>query len=176
LERIDLRASNLVEADLGKALMWRADLRQARLTATRCEQVIMIRANLTHADCDRAVLHRADLRLAELQFANMSQANLAGANLSYANLTGANLAGANLSYANLTGANLAGANLSRAQLAHAIVIKANWVETILHDIDLSHVDINLMDLKQAIWRERSVSPQYPLQSSPTFFLNGFKGE
>ena len=83
-----------------------ADLTRANLTG----------ANLRDADLSDADLARANLTGANLRDADLSRADLDGAILTLADLDGAILAGANLAGANLAGANLAGADLTDADL------------------------------------------------------------
>jgi TIR domain/Pentapeptide repeats (8 copies) len=59
------------------------------------------------------------------------------ANLGRADLSGADLGGANLKEEDLSEANLSRANLKRADLSRAVVIKAEFHETALTDLDLS---------------------------------------
>jgi len=80
-------------ADLRRANLYGADLREANLR----------RANLYGADLSGADLRRADLYGANLRRADLYGANLSGADLRWANLSGANLSGADLSGVNLSG-------------------------------------------------------------------------
>ena len=103
-QRLDLRGSGLVKADLSGLVFSRANLGSALLNG---------------AHLRRANLSWADLIGADLSWANLSWADLIGADLIRANLSGANLSWANLIAADLFGANLMGADLYGANLGHA---------------------------------------------------------
>ena len=88
-KRADLRGADLVRADLETADLREADLRGA---------------NLVRADLETADLSEADLRGADLRGANLRDACLRDVNLRGADLCGADLRGANLGSADLRGA------------------------------------------------------------------------
>ena len=98
LRKADLYGANLREADLRGAYLCGADLRKADLYG----------ANLCGA-----YLCEADLRGADLRKANLRKADLCGADLRKADLCGANLREADLRGANLREADLHGANMSQ---------------------------------------------------------------
>jgi uncharacterized protein YjbI with pentapeptide repeats len=118
---IELRASNLRDADLNGielpgADLWKVNLREAQLWQAKLAGTSLGRANLIEAS-----LWQADLAGAYLWRANLEGANLSEANLARANLEGSNLTGANLHQTNLADADLRKVvGLTREQLSHAI--------------------------------------------------------
>jgi hypothetical protein len=83
------------------------------------------KANLSGADLRNAYLIEANLDEADLSGADLSGALLIWATLSEANLSGANLSGAKLMNAHLLQTNLSGANLSGALLLHATLVQTD---------------------------------------------------
>jgi uncharacterized protein YjbI with pentapeptide repeats len=118
---IELRESNLRDADLSGidlqgADLWKVNFREAQLWQAKLSGASLGRANLREAS-----LWQADLEGAYLWKANLEGANLSEANLEQANLDGANLKGANLYQTNLINADLRNAvGLTRQQLGDAI--------------------------------------------------------
>ena len=108
LSNVDIRGANLDNANLERAILYKANLAGANLN----------RANLYKAVLTAANLAGASLRCANLQQAIMGAANLAGADLTNANLYQTNLFLANLHGAILDGANLCNANLREANLSN----------------------------------------------------------
>jgi len=105
IERISLRAANLIGANL-----CRADLYGANLSG----------ANLRGADLSGSNLCSADLERADLRRANLSVANLYGANLSGSNLRGADLSRAKSCYSFV-------AYDTSKRLVHCIKHKDTWM-------------------------------------------------
>jgi Pentapeptide repeats (8 copies) len=101
LENADLFRARLRETKLSKAALWCADLTDADL----CQ------ADLSGANLMVARLSGADLREADLSDANVGGADLSDTDLRYVDLSGANLLAANLSGADLREADLSGATL-----------------------------------------------------------------
>jgi uncharacterized protein YjbI with pentapeptide repeats len=118
---IELRESNLRDADLNGidlrgADLWKVNFREAQLWQAKLAGASLGRANLREAS-----LWQADLEGAYLWKANLEGANLTEANLEQANLDGANLRGANLQQTNLINADLRNVvGLTRPQLSYAI--------------------------------------------------------
>jgi Pentapeptide repeats (8 copies) len=128
---IELRESNLRNADLSGIELWGADL---------------WKVNLREAQLWQAKLAGVSLGRANLSDASLWQANLEGANLWKANLEGANLTEANLEQANLEGSNLKGANLQQTNLINADLRKV--------------VGLTRQQLSQAICDETTQLPDY----------------
>ncbi len=99
----DLKGANLSKADLTGANLREADLRKANLSGAH-----LVRANLREADLKWADLRGADLSEANLWDAVLCHANLRKATLSKADLTGALLIQADLCAATLTGSSVYG--------------------------------------------------------------------
>lgn len=118
---IELRESNLRDADLSGidlqgADLWKVNLREAQLWQAKLAGASLGRANLREAS-----LWQSDLQGAYLWKANLEGANLTEVNLEQANLDGANLQGANLHQTNLINADLRNVvGLTRQQLSNAI--------------------------------------------------------
>jgi uncharacterized protein YjbI with pentapeptide repeats len=118
---IELRESNLRDADLNGIELWGADLWKVNLRDAQLWQAKLAGASLGRANLREASLWQADLEGAYLWKANLEGANLTEANLEQANLEGANLKGANLQQTNLIDADLRKVvGLTRQQLSHAI--------------------------------------------------------
>jgi hypothetical protein len=114
LTRANLTGALLRDTDLTRAILFAADLGTANLTGAD-----LARANLDSANLDSADLTRANLTRANLDIANLTRADLGSATLTYATLTYATLTGATLMSADLTGATLTGARLAGADLTDA---------------------------------------------------------
>ncbi len=136
---LNLQATNLAGADLGKANLQKADLGKANL-----QKAILRKANLQKADLGQANLQKAQLGLANLQEANLGQANLQEADLGEANLQKAILLKANLQKADLWKANLQKAQLGEANLQEADLLGAN-----LQEADLRKANLKGANLKEA---------------------------
>jgi uncharacterized protein YjbI with pentapeptide repeats len=118
---IELRESNLRDADLNGIELWGADLWKVNLREAQLWQAKLAGASLGRANLREASLWQADLEGAYLWKANLEGANLTEANLAQANLDGSNLKGANLQQTNLINADLRNAiGLTRQQLSYAI--------------------------------------------------------
>jgi uncharacterized protein YjbI with pentapeptide repeats len=127
---------DLSEADLSKARLVRADLREASLVG----------ADLSGADLRMATLVGADLRMATLVGTDLPSANLTGARLGAANLREASLVGANLSGAHLREARLNASNLNRADLGGADLSGASLNGASLESVGLVQTDLTDADL------------------------------
>ena len=128
----NLREANLHGADLSGAFLGGADLSEADLNG----------ADLSGANLYGTDLYRADLNEAYLYRVNLSGANLSGANLNEAFLRGANLHGAYLVGADLNGADLSGADLNWADLREANLNVANLRGANLSAADLSGANLS----------------------------------
>jgi uncharacterized protein YjbI with pentapeptide repeats len=99
--------------DLRGAELWKANLEGAQLREASLDSAKLWKANLSAANLESAVLTKANL-----QEAHLRGTNLEGADLWEANLEGADFRGANLIKANLERAHLPGAkNLTLEQLS-----------------------------------------------------------
>lgn len=115
LARTNFREALLVEVDLQKAILWKADfskagvnksnLRKADLMEARLIETSLVGCNFEEANLERAYMWKADLR----------EVNLKNANLKFANLSGASLVGVNLSGTNLTDTQLFEADFSNSR-------------------------------------------------------------
>src|SRR6266540_3925034 len=124
LRQTDLREANLGGANLTRARLSGADLTQAQLggadlTGTQFDGANLTGTHLAGANLTRAQLGGADLTGAQLGGADLTGAKLGWANLTEAWLDEADLTGAWLDGANLTGAQLGGADLTEAWLGGA---------------------------------------------------------
>jgi hypothetical protein len=118
---IELRESNLRDANLNRIELRGADLWKSNLQEAQLWQAKLAGASLGRANLSEASLWKADLQGAYLWKANLEGANLTEANLEQANLEGSNLKGANLQYTNLINADLRQVvGLTRQQLSTAI--------------------------------------------------------
>jgi hypothetical protein len=104
-----------------------ADLRRARLAE----------ANVRNADLVGTNFAGVNFYSADLICANLAGANLSNARLYAADLSGANLGGANLRGADLRGARLCEANFRGADVKDAKFSKARCGSTNFNDLDLS---------------------------------------
>ena len=89
-----------------------ADLRKANLAGANLREIILRRANLS-----RAVLNEAVFRQADLSGATFSQAELHNTDMSRTKLAGANLTSADLKMSNLTNASLGGTIFGNSDLS-----------------------------------------------------------
>src|SRR5215471_1965255 len=154
LWRANLSGQWLVNEDLWKAYLVRANLSGATLNGANLSDANLYDANLSDANLyganlSGAKLGGADLGDANLYGANLSGAILGGTNLSGAKLSGAKLGGADLGDANLSGANLSGANLSGAKLGGADLGDANLYGANLSGADLGGTNLSGADLRGA---------------------------
>ena len=176
----DLHAD--LEADLSRADLSGADLREANLTRTNLEGADLAGANLRIADLKRANLSRAalpeaDLSEAELKWAVMQEADLRGAALNgaklveadlyhvslnravlwEADLSRARLAEADLSQTYLNRSSLGEANLRNATLSDAKLIGANMRSADLTGADLRGADLKEADLIRTLLRHANLT-------------------
>jgi uncharacterized protein YjbI with pentapeptide repeats len=153
LEQADLRESNLSGADLRGANLCRADLDGAKLSGCILYEANLFKANLHRAELCWTNLNRANMCGANLRAANLSGASLRAANMQGANLYKANLQQATLKVANLSGAklflaNLQGAKLGKANLHMTGLIGANLQGANLNGANLSGANLNAAKLQQ----------------------------
>ncbi len=143
---------------LDKAFLWKADLGQvwmpeAFLQGSDLPEAMLCGARLWRSDLSKANLSRADLRRADLGQANLSDANLSDAQLYGATLWGANLQGANLHKALLGQATLKEAKLSKATLSEVSRLlpehRKDKPEATLFLADLRGADLREADLRGA---------------------------
>ena len=127
------------------------DLGEVNLRGTELTEANLSRVNFCSADLSGTILRHANCRDANFIWANLSEANLNHANLGGAdffrtNLYGANLNRANCSQARFIEAELSRANLSEAELSRADLSEANLNESVLNQANLSEVDLNHANL------------------------------
>ncbi len=148
-----LKGADLVDANLEKAYMRRANL----------ERTILHGANLEKADLGSTNLQRADLSGSKLRSSNLFAANLQGADLSgarieHAMLKNVHLQGADLSGANLTNTFLREANLEGVDFSHANLTEANLRNTNLKRADLSGANMQGAKLIGTMLNETTILP------------------
>ncbi len=98
-------------------------------------------ADMFRAFLVKAILRNADLEGARLRKADLQDADVRGANLKKADLRGANLKAADLREANLTDADLVGAQLQKANLGLAHMVRVDFNEVDLQGADLRCADL-----------------------------------
>ncbi len=153
LSYVDLRGTDLRNAQLSNANLTGTDLREADLTGARLDGALLMESYLQHAN-----LTDADLTGAMLDDADLSNANLTGANL-----TGARLISTGLQCTLLGGICWSGAEVARVQFAGArgleddvvLAIYQNGRNPEITDADLSDETRVLLALCEAPKREAS---------------------
>jgi uncharacterized protein YjbI with pentapeptide repeats len=153
LTEANLYMAKLPRADLGQADLREANLREATLRGATLWGADLSGANLCFADLSKSDLHEAtrfpvNIRRDKPE-AELLLANLSKADLSNAKLGGANLLLADLSGADLSGADLSGADLSGADLHNATLCEATLYEARLMAVRLSGADFTKDDLSEA---------------------------
>ncbi len=134
LKKRDLRYADMFRAFLVKAILRNADLESARLRKVNMQDADVRGANLKNTDLRGANLKEADLREANLMGADMVGAQLQKANLGLARMTGADLNEVNLQGADLRCADLAGAkNLSAETLEEVKTLYHANLDALLFD-------------------------------------------
>ncbi len=98
-------------------------------------------ADMFRAFLVKAILRNADLEGARLRKVNLQDADVRGANLQNTDLRGANLKAADLREANLTDADLVGAQLQKAKLGLAHMVRVDLNEVDLQGADLRCADL-----------------------------------
>lgn len=120
LSYVDMRGANLDNANLERAILYKANLAGANLNRANLHKAVLTAANLAGANLRCANLQQAIMGAANLTGADLSNANLYQTNLFLANLHGAILDGANLGSANLREANLSNTKLESPQMKISI--------------------------------------------------------
>src|SRR6266700_1334313 len=185
-KRFDPRSLDARYIQLDRAFLWKADLEQVwmplaslqntDLTEAKLRGASLWRGDLSKSNLNMANLPRADLGQADLSKAYLSEARLCGATLWGADLNGANLCKADLSRADsyearrfpvnlrkdkpettLLLARLCGADLTEARLLGAELLLADLSGADLSEADLSEADLSGADLTQAYLSEADVS-------------------
>jgi uncharacterized protein YjbI with pentapeptide repeats len=156
LSGADLREAHFGKANLSEANLRDANLRHAHLDGANLSGATLHRARLENAHLNSAILHSADLLSAQLhqaflQSADLREARCVLANFSLAVLRNANFSGAHLGHCDLSSADLHKANLSGADLAHASLgyarlREANLVGASLQGASLIETDFSGADL------------------------------
>ncbi len=142
-----LRRADLSDCRLNPVHLYRADLREAKFTAS-----LLNGANLRGADCRQADFSNTDMDRVILSDANLSGANLRGANLSRANLDRADL-----SNADLTGAILNGAALTRTNLTNAVLVESDFYETALNTAVVAGADFTGSTMGYTVFQNCNLS-------------------
>ncbi len=127
LKRKDLRYADMFRAFLVKAILRNADLKGARLRKVNLQDADVRGANLQNTD-----LRGANLKTADLREADLTDADLVGAQLQKANLGLAHFGGADLNEADLKGADLRCADLADARNLSVEMLRE--VKTLYHAI------------------------------------------
>ena len=177
-KRFDPRSLDARYIQLDRAFLWKADLEQVwmplaslqntDLTEAKLRGASLWRGDLSKSNLNMANLPRADLGQADLSKAYLSEARLCGATLWGADLNGANLCKADLSRADsyearrfpvnlrkdkpettLLLARLCGADLTEARLLGAELLLADLSGADLSEADLSEADLSGADLHNA---------------------------
>jgi uncharacterized protein YjbI with pentapeptide repeats len=115
-----LIGAKLVKANMGGAILKKANLRKADL-----RDVFLAEANLTAANLSKAFLGGTRLPFANLVRADLTDSHLISASFSYAKLAEALLIKANLADTNFRRADLSGANLANAEFGGTILGSTN---------------------------------------------------
>lgn len=113
LRDCDLSGASLTEIDLSGANLEGADLSDTNLFGANLKGANLSRVNLSHTNLMKADLSGADLYKADLTGANLSRARLFKTNLKKSTLSGANLSGARLKGADFSGAGVTGLKYDR---------------------------------------------------------------
>jgi len=137
LKKKDLRYADMFRAFLVKAILRNTDLEGARLRKVNLQDADIRGANLQNTDLRGANLKGADLREAKLTKADLVGAQFQNANLGLANLQGADLNEVDFHDADLRCANLSGAkNLTVKKLSTVKTLyNANLDTTLLNQIE-----------------------------------------
>ena len=149
LWRTDLRNAYLSEADLREANLRQVDLRFAVLDRAKMARAALPEADLRNANLDRSDLREANLSFADLSYATLLDANLDGANLYKSNLEGAALQRATLKKADLRESNLENSNLTMANLAESYLASTKLTNARMKSADLSKAILTDSDLRKS---------------------------
>ena len=169
----NLNGLDLKESNLGEANLIHADLREANLSNADLKYANLINANLAYADLRNADLKEANLRKVNLNNVNLREANLYGANLSYADLNNSALNNADLREANLYRAfcyytNLCGVDLRNADLREANLFRANLKDANLFGVNLKNANIINAEISE------NTKIDYPIACPETGSFIGYK--
>ncbi|HUV31995.1 MAG TPA: pentapeptide repeat-containing protein, partial [Devosiaceae bacterium] len=165
----DLKAADLLNADMFRAFLPGADFRDADLKGAdlswaelqgailvkaQMQGAIFISAEMQGANLFAANMQRADLSRAQMQGANLAQAQMQNAILNSTNLQGAILEGAQMQQADLTSVALQGANLFAVRLQGAILRGARLqgaelTRAAMQQANLFSAEMQGTDLRQA---------------------------
>lgn len=118
-----VRQSSLAEANLGRADLTEANLRDTALPGVSLADAILERADLSAANVSDAVLTRVRAAGSRWVAANLSGANLGAADFAQADMSRVDLRGASLVGISVYEANLARARLDRATVRSRIFTK-----------------------------------------------------
>lgn len=139
-------------------------LKDAQLNRVYLRRTLLVGANLQNARLGGANVQDAQLGGANLQHANLAKAQLQHAclwdsRLQGSNLVNARLQGAELLRAKLHHARLRAARLHHAKLMRADVRQANLRNADLRDTDLLGAKLNNADVQNALYSKETVFPQ-----------------
>src|SRR6266567_492161 len=181
-KRFDPRSLDARYIQLDRAFLWKADLEQVWMPLASLQNTDLTEAKLRGASLWRGDLSKSNLNMANLPRADLGQADLSKAYLSEARLCGATLWGADLNGANLCKADLSRADsyearrfpvnlrkdkpettllladLSGADLTEVLLIGANLTQAYLSEAEVSQVkptEINSaeLNLNESVLRE-----------------------
>ena len=170
--RLDLRGTNLSEAQILNADLSKAMFHHANLSSVSFANTDLTDAFFPYADMSKAQFHDVNFTRTRLSGANLSGAKLQGTamvrmNLRDVTLSGANLVGANLSEsilqnaklvdawldrANLSCASFLGADLSGAQLVGADLSRSDFLDTNLTSANISEANISGAQFSNEGWQ------------------------
>src|SRR6266700_354925 len=170
-KRFDPRSLDARYIQLDRAFLWKADLEQVWMPLASLQNTDLTEAKLRGASLWRGDLSKSNLNMANLPRADLGQADLSKAYLSEARLCGATLWGADLNGANLCKADLSRADSYEARrfpvnlrkdkpettLLLARLCGADLTEARLLGAELLLADLSGADLSEAYLSEAEVS-------------------
>src|SRR6266567_3058359 len=157
-KRFDPRSLDARYIQLDRAFLWKADLEQVWMPLASLQNTDLTEAKLRGASLWRGDLSKSNLNMANLPRADLGQADLSKAYLSEARLCGATLWGADLSGADLHNAELCRAKLCGAKLMEVLLSGANLTQAYLSEAEVSQVKLTEissaeLNLNESVLRE-----------------------
>src|SRR6266567_2358857 len=134
-KRFDPRSLDARYIQLDRAFLWKADLEQVWMPLASLQNTDLTEAKLRGASLWRGDLSKSNLNMANLPRADLGQADLHNAKLCRAKLCGAKLMEVLLSGANLTQAYLSEAEVSQVKLTEISSAELNLNESVLRETD-----------------------------------------
>jgi uncharacterized protein YjbI with pentapeptide repeats len=148
-DHLDLRGTNLREANFQGANLQGIDLKWAYLGGANFREAKLQEANLEDANLQEVIFVDADLVGANLAGTYLRGANLVGAKLKGVNLIGADFRKAFLERVNLQGAYPVLANFERVNLEGANLVDADLMNANLDRANLGDADLAGTNLERA---------------------------